>query len=160
MLPISSWRRILRIRKGAFCSQRGNVLLPITASIWFKSQPAAESRVVEKRSWAASLCETLAVSYWFWISSAALQENTRRNAIGNTYNTAPLSFNPMSHVASNARQSSLYVGGFYLEERTYVNEEREIKQGNERENYVAFVCEERRQRLLDTPWGKCTGFPR
>jgi hypothetical protein len=37
-----------------------------------------------------------------------LQKNTRRNATGNTYSTAPLSFNPMSHVGTNALQSSQY----------------------------------------------------
>jgi hypothetical protein len=41
-------------------------------------------------------------------SLAAYPKNTRRNAIGNSYNTAPLSFNPMSHVGTNAQQSSLY----------------------------------------------------
>jgi hypothetical protein len=42
------------------------------------------------------------------------QRNTRHNATAASHNTAPLSFNPMSHVASNARQSSLCVGAFYL----------------------------------------------
>ena len=65
---------------------------------------------------------------------ASLQENTRRNATGNTYNTAPLSFNPMSHVASNARQSSRC--GLILVKREMRRQgKREIKQGAERENY-------------------------
>jgi hypothetical protein len=31
-----------------------------------------------------------------------IPKNTRRNATGNSHNIAPLFFNPMSHVASNA----------------------------------------------------------
>ena len=55
------------------------------------------------------------------------QRNTRRNATGNTYNTAPLSFNPMSHVGTNA-DSQANVGAFLLEEMATSMKECEINQ--------------------------------
>ena len=54
------------------------------------------------------------------------QKNTRRNATGNSYNTAPLSFNPMSHVGTDAQQSS-QCRCILRRPRIYVNEERENK---------------------------------
>jgi hypothetical protein len=54
-------------------------------------------------------------------------KNTRRNETGNAYNTAPLFFNPMSHVASNAQQSS-QCGRILVGREIRVNDQREIKQ--------------------------------
>jgi hypothetical protein len=64
---------------------------------------------------------------WAKFLIGCLLKNTRRNTIGNSYSTAPLFFNPMSHVGTNARQSS-QCRRILVREEISVNKDREIKQ--------------------------------